>query len=74
MCVLGGKGRLHREMAGVGYGASCLSLPRWRCGVCVVQGCRSVGVTNEHVGIWERTGTNSQFSWIFLANTMGLAE
>jgi len=39
-----------------------------------VQGWRSVGATNERFVTWEIAGTNPQFSWIFLANTMDLAE
>lgn len=38
------------------------------------KGCGSVEVMNERVVTWERAGTTSQFSWIFLANTMDLAE
>lgn len=31
-------------------------------------------MVNEHDVIWEMAGTNSQFGWIFLANTMDLVE
>lgn len=62
--MLGGKGSLHRwwQEGGSARDKGQVACP-WLGGdaecVCVVQGCRSVGVMNELVVTWERAGTNS---------------